>query len=176
VEGYIKMTIKEPQIIKGKYPEKSLHDALVKSIRDKSEQLDKEIIIFEEFGLDISIFFKENQHLEFRFIEVKTFVGSRPGGVGVGSSKGNGSQIDLLELLPNELEIFEKNILWVMGFGTLPEGSPRYKCLSSNDVQVTAMGGIRRGKQNNLRVSEWQNGLIEWGSLLDEVFEFLFGK
>ena len=166
--------IDEPVIEQGKNPEKSLHVALVCHLRMTAEEKGRDLIILDEFGLDIAIFCPKDQQLISRFIELKTFVGSRQGGVGIGNGRGYGTQIDLLLLPDKQLELLNNNILWILGFGTMPIGTSRYKTFSCVDAKIAAMGGIRRGKQNNLRLSNLSDNLITWKELLEYINEFLF--
>ena len=166
--------INEPEIEQGKCPENSLHLALVSQLRMMGEEKGKDLLILDEFGLDIAIFYQRDDYLVSRFIELKTFVGSRQGGVGIGNSRGYGTQIDLLLLSHEQLEKLYKNIIWVLGFGTMPIGTPRYKVFSCLEAKNAAMGGIRRGKQNNLRISDLTDNLMTWIEILEYTDGFLF--
>ncbi len=74
-------------------PEQSLQDSLIAETQSILDQSKISYLLLVSFGLDIAFFIgKENPLL--KLIEVKTFVGSRQGGVGIGNSKGKGSQIE----------------------------------------------------------------------------------
>jgi len=167
------MIIEEPVIEQGKNPEKSLHIALVSHLKMVGEEIGRELIILDEFGLDIAIFYAKEQQVVSRFIELKTFVGSRQGGVGIGNGRGYGVQIDLLLLPDKQLELLNDSILWILGFGTMPIGTSRYKIFSCVDAKNAAMGGINRGKQNNLRISDLAKDLLTWKELLESTFSFI---
>ncbi len=81
--------------------------------------------MIEKFGLDIGVFIRKDDREYARFIEIKTFVGSRKGEVGFGNQKGEGVQVDLLSHPQTELSIVDSSVLWILGFGDNPKGSPR---------------------------------------------------
>jgi hypothetical protein len=104
-----------------------------------------------------------------RFIELKVFVGSRGGGVGVSS----GPQTDLLARPFSDLHIVDDSIRWILAMGGLALGSPRYAIFTSFEAQNAAMNGIGRAKTNNLRVTDFQNSLITWNQLSGQLHQFL---
>jgi hypothetical protein len=163
----------EPEIIKHENPEQTLQHSLILEIRSLFNQSKADYFLIEGFGLDIAIFTKRNEVSYSRFLELKAFVGNRPGGVGIGTSKGRGAQIDLLLLPASELQLADAFMRWVLVDGTLPKGSPRYAYFTCTQASKAVMGKVARGKQNNLRVSYFQKHLITWDQLSDELLHFL---
>lgn len=167
------MLTPEPVIIKGQDPELSLHNAIVAEVRRLLTQAGVKFLLLEEFGLDIAVFIQRDSRNYARFIEVKAFVGSRGGGVGFGNGTGKGSQVDLLLHSPQELQIVDSSIRWILGMGAIPAGSPRYAMFTNTQAKKASMGGVARGKQNNLRVSDFQKQLITWDDLSKILYRFL---
>lgn len=166
----------EPEFSQVKNPEQSLQAALVTAVRSLLKQSGADFILLEEFGLDIAAFIQQGSRDYVRMIEVKAFVGSRPGAVGIGNNRGRGSQVDLLAHPLEGLRIVDWSIRWVLGMGTLPRGSARYAVFTSAQAKKAVMGdGAARGKQNNLRVSDFEDELVTWDSLLTSLAEFLIG-
>ncbi len=164
----------EPEIKLGKNPEQSLQQALMTEIRSILAQAVSNFILLESFGLDIAVFVEKDGRSFVRMIEVKAFVGNRPGGIGIGNGRGKGSQIDLLIHSSKELKVVDSSIRWVLGVGTLPKGSPRYAIFTSVQAKDAAMGeGVAREKQNNLRVADFENQLITWDELIRMLRKFL---
>lgn len=130
-------------------------------------------VILEGFGLDIVVFIQKEERHFVKFIEVKTFVGSRGGGVGFGNGSGRGSQVDLLISAMSEPSITEPHIRWVLGNGSLPKGSARYAIFTTSQANEASMGGVARGKQNNHRVSDFQYKMISWEDLVLRIDQFL---
>lgn len=163
----------EPSIKKHEAPETCLHDAVVAETRQLLTSLGATFILIEHFGLDIGVFIRRDGKDYTRFIEAKAWVGSRTSGVGFGGPKGQGPQVDLLVHTTKELSIVDTSVLWVLGCGTRPEGSPRYAVFPSTAAKNAAMGSISRGGQNNLRVSDFQSQLITWPQLSEALHHFL---
>ena len=163
----------EPDIVQGLNPESALHRAVVSEVHRVLVQNGARFILVEKFGLDIGVFVQHNGKEYARFIEIKAFVGSRAGGVGFGNSRGDGPQVDILIQPTTKLAILDDMVLWLLGMGNLPKGRPRYAMFSSVDAKKAAMGTVQRGKQNNLRVSDFQNTLVTWEQVADELRKFL---
>ena len=115
------MKIEEPTIKQSNNPEKSLQEALFTYLSDFGKEREIDYVILKEFGLDIAVFYNKSGIPSSRFIEVKTYVGSRQGGVGIGNSQGNGIQVDLLLHSHEKLALFDNSILgfWVMVYSRL---------------------------------------------------------
>ena len=167
------MGTSEPNMVQGQNPEAALHRAIVSEARRVLVQGGYQFILVEKFGLDIGVFVEHNGQKYARFIEVKAFVGSRAGGVGFGNSKGSGPQVDILIQPTTKLKILDGMVLWLLGIGNLPIGTPRYAVFSSAKAKKAAMGTVQRGKQNNLRVSAFKDHLVTWEQVVDELKKFL---
>mgnify|MGYP001114247857 CR=1 FL=1 len=163
----------EPDIIQGKNPEASLQAAVSSEVHSILAQAEVEYIFLENFGLDIALFIKNGTREYYRFIELKTFVGSRQGGVGFGNRKGEGCQIDILIQPTEKLLLLNTCVIWILGFGTIDKGNPRFAVFNSVEAKQAAMGGVRRGKQNNLRIRDFQNRLHTWSEVLRRLQDFL---
>lgn len=169
----------EPNIILGiQKPETILQEAVTKLVvgileRNKGTQSLVEYFILSGFGLDLAVFIQQNDHSTVRFLEFKTFMGSRPGGVGFGTGKGKGSQVDLLLLENAKLGLADQHIRWILVDGTKPFGQKRFVIFSSSRAKGETMGGIGREKQNNLRISSLMTTAITWDDLSRELESFV---
>lgn len=171
LEEQYEVNTPEPEIALGKNPEQSFQQALMAEIRSLLTQDVSNFILVESFWVDIAAFIEMDGHNYVRMIEVKAFVGNR---LGIGNGSGKGSQIDLLIHSPEELKVVDSSIRWVLGMGTLPKGSPRYAIFTSVQAKDAAMGeGVTRGKQNNLRVADFESQLITWDELIRMLRQFL---
>lgn len=168
----------EPEIKQKSKPEETFQSALIEEIRmilEKKKESNnlQEYIILTSFGLDIAIFIKRRNGSKTYFIEVKAFVGSRPGGVGFGNQKGEGSQIDLLSLDDNLLSIADEFTRWVLVDGTKNSGQNRFVLFDCRKAKMAAMNGVQRGKQNNLKVNSLMSEAILWDDLSKQLDSFL---
>jgi hypothetical protein len=168
------MITAEPNILQGQNPEASLQTAIVAEVRQILDQAGITYILIERFGLDIGVFIRKGGIDYARFIELKAFVGSRMGGVGFGNNRGEGPQVDLLLNSPSDLAILDSSVLWILGFGNRPLGSPRYSLFTSVQAKKASMGVVNRGKQNNLRINDLMNSLVRWTEVSSALCEFLF--
>ena len=168
------MITSEPDIIQSQNPEAGLHNAVVAEVRHILTQEGIAFILIEKFGLDVGVFIHNDGKDYVRFIEIKAFVGSRAGGVGFGNTSGECPQVDLLLHSPSELSIVDSSMLWLLGLGNRPKGSPRYSVFTSIQAKKAAMGIVQRGKQNNFRVNDFKNSLITWVQVSNELRQFLF--
>jgi len=167
------MLIPEPEINKGEHPEASLQKAIVAEIQNIFAVENIKYILLENFGFDIGVFIQNSGKNYTRFIEIKTFVGSRIGGVGFGNSKGEGPQVDLLLNSESDLAIVDSDILWLLGIGTRTKGSPRFALFNSTQAKNAAMGIVQREKQNNLRINSFQDKLFTWEKAINAIRQFL---
>ena len=169
----------EPGIVKGRNPEGALRRAIGEEIRrildqKKAEASLIEYFVLQNFGLDLAVFAKwADNRSSIRFLELKAFVGSRQGGVGLGNQRGEGSQIDLLLLGNQQLSMADQLIRWILVDGTAPKGGKRYALFDNKQAKNAATGGLRRGKQNNLRVRELMRNAVSWDRLSEELDHFL---
>jgi hypothetical protein len=104
------------------------------------------------------------------------------GRCGFGDQRGEGNQIRLLfdhnrnePRLLSELRMFDHSIRWVLGNRSDPIGSARYVFFTCREAQAAAMGGVRPGKQNNLRLTSFDNQWITWQELVGGIGRFLCG-
>ncbi|MCL6612731.1 MAG: hypothetical protein K6T66_14440 [Peptococcaceae bacterium] len=168
----------EPEIAQGRKPEDILQAAVTKEIiqileQQKNKGYLDEYFILPEFGLDIAIFIKRDDHFSVRFFELKAFVGARPGGVGFGNQRGEGSQVDLLLLEKHQLNIADKFIRWILMDGAKATNSRRFVFFTNEQAKSSAMNGVIRGKQNNLRVNRLITSAITWDELSAKIESFL---
>ena len=177
-EGINMAFVPEPYVSQGiQKPEAILQEAVtheIEKILEKSK--DKSLVeyfILPHFGLDIAVFIHRNGHFTGRFLEFKAFVGSRQGGVGFGNGQGDGSQVDLLLLEATKLHSANQYIRWILMDGTKPFGTKRFAVFDNSLAKAAAMGGVSRGKQNNLRVKSLMTAAITWDDLSRELESFL---
>ena len=169
----------EPDIVRGSDPEKALRKAIIAEIKEllNQWQLSHSLVrffILEDFGLDVAVFMESsNQYYTAKFLELKAFVGSRPGGIGFGNQAGKGSQVDLLKLGQGELKLADRFSRWIMVDGTKSRGLARFTIFSNSQAHEAAMNSVGRGKQNNLRIDDLMANAITWDNLLKELEAFL---
>lgn len=94
----------EPWIV---YPEdefeKSLHSLISDTLRN-----DPRGFVVPKFGLDFAVFTPDPAGYRVIFVEVKSYGGQRQGGIGFGSAKGEGPQVDLLLFNADRLQILDR--------------------------------------------------------------------
>lgn len=161
----------EPTIV---YPENHFQAAIVAVIKDLFQRRGHRLTVLERFGLDIAIF--DGSANGPRFIEVNAFGAQRMRGVGFGNGRGQGPQVDLLMLPDESLASLNATIRWICVDATQPVGARRYCLFDSRKAKQAAMGGVARGKQNNLRISAFREAYVDWGRLRSELEEFLLAK
>jgi hypothetical protein len=173
--------LSEPILESGKQAEATFQRALVATIHAARNSVNLPFVVIERFGLDIAVLIGNKDQLRIKMLELKAFVGGRPGGVGFGDSQGRGPQVDLLwdgqknqPRSPQELELLDHSVRWVLAFGLKPIGTPRYAMFTCKEAQKAAMGGVHPGKQNNLRITEFEKGLLTWNALCDRIQNFVF--
>jgi len=160
-------------------PERTLQLALLEEIEailgdKKAKGMLSEYFVLQGFGLDLAVFAEGAGGVaSCVFFELKAFVGARADGVGFGNGRGRGSQIDLLMLNLSQLNLADAVIRWVVVDGTRSWGTARYAFFDNSRAQAAAMGGVRPGKHNNLRVSALLQNAITWYQLSQEVERFL---
>ncbi len=67
-------------------------------------------------------------------------------------------------------------VRWIYADATQPAGGRRYALFTCAKAKAAAMGGVARGKQNNLRTSVLRDYLLTWNQLCDEVRRFLLSS
>jgi hypothetical protein len=169
----------EPKIMKGHDPEATLQSVIkfeIYRILDQRKAMGilATYFILEYFGLDLGVFMEwADGRCSFKLLELKAFVGHRQGGVGIGNQRGQGSQIDLLLLKDEQLNVCEEFMRWIFVDGTIQAGKRRYALFGMRDAKKAVMGKVERGKQNNLRVTDLRKNLISWNGLLKQLEQFL---
>ncbi|MBA7680498.1 hypothetical protein ES703_88815 [subsurface metagenome] len=169
----------EPNVLQsGQKPEAILQEAVTNEVakileRSKASQSLVEYFILPGFGLDLAVFIQRNDHFTVRFFEFKAFVGARPGGIGFGNGYGQGFQVDLLLLEKAQLDLADRFIRWILVDGTKSLGTRRFVIVNNSQAKKHAMGGVSRGKQNNLRVNSLMAAAITWDDLSRELESFL---
>ncbi len=170
--------IPEPTIEQSSEPHEILQGAIIEEIKKILEQKKvnqslSEYFILPNFGLDVAAFMQWHDHSTVRILELKPFVGSRPGGVGFGNRQGKGSQVDLLLLGNSKLNLADQFIRWILVDGLKPMGSTRFVISNNKQAKNSSMGGVGRGKQNNLRINTLMTDAITWDGLSSELESFL---
>jgi hypothetical protein len=159
-------------------PETLLQKAITEELKDilqqgKATEPSAEYFILSSFGLDLAVFVQWQDQSSTRFLELKAFVGHRPGGVGFGDGKGEGHQVDLLLLDDNRLRLADKFIRWVIWDATKPYGTARFAILDNSSAKQHVMGDVTRGKQNNIRLSSLMSTSVTWDDLSKALQAFL---
>jgi len=166
----------EPEIV---YPEQRLQQVISHEIQECCRHEISlgsllEYFTLESFGLDIAVFLRfPNGRSASRFFELKSFGGQRAGGVGFGNQHGEGREVDLLLLDEQELGLADESIRWILADGFVSVGGNRYAIFNNHQARDAAMGGVRRRKQNNLRVDQLMLHAVTWQALSDEIRRFL---
>jgi len=169
----------EPDIRKYHNPEKALQKAVREEIerilkKMKSERILIDYFILECFGLDLCVFMKRSDgQSTMRLFELKSFVGSRQRGVGIGNQQGKGAQIDLLMLPNKNMNLCDEFVRWILADGTRPKGTNRYGFFGMDMAKNATIGTVERGKQNNLRVRDLIKQALTWNDLAKRLEEFL---
>jgi hypothetical protein len=158
--------------------EKELEDAVALAIKRVISPASQTILL-HGFGLDLAVFAEHAGDFRTLFFEIKAFA-SNHGRCGFGNQRGEGNQIRLLfddiAMEPRsklQLSLFNPTVRWLLGNRSRPVGSPRFVLFTCEQAQDAAMGGVRPGKQNNLRLSAFENLWITWPELLKRVGEFI---
>jgi hypothetical protein len=145
------MSVDEPSFAN----ERELEDAVGVAAKLCLQMAGKDAVVIRGYGLDLAIFSETGCF----FFEVKAFNLSH-GRCGFGNQKGEGNQIRLLfdadqgrPRQPPELALFDRCIRWILGDRSKPRGAARYAFFTCHQAQVAAAGGVRPGKQNNLRIT-----------------------
>jgi len=161
----------EPQVVT---PESAFEEAIVDAVRDLVREARCGCVVVPKFGLDVALFIGTERGAFARFLEVKVYAAGRLAGVGFGTPGGAGPQVELLLNTDSDLRIVDDTIRWVLADATRPRGSARYALFDSRAARAAAMGEVRRGKQNNLRIGALAKGYMPWTDLLQELRRFLF--
>ena len=171
--------LQEPDFTKNQSLEKQFQTALIIEIdRILKDRLSNDFLIdffiIENFGVDIAVFLNFKDFNYIRFFELKAYKGARPDGVGFGNQRGQGVQVDLLQLDFPQLNFADTFVKWILINATKPKGSDRFVVFSNTEAAAAAMGQIKRNKQNNFKVSQLMKNSICWDNLLEEIEHFLF--
>lgn len=169
----------EPDIpLEGK-SEAALQKAYVKVIAGILEGERLPFVALDSFGVDIGVFFEKSGTGVARFFELKAYSRQRQGGVPF-AAKGAGPQLHLLwdDILEahrpgDALRLFDEHIRWVLADVTRPIGTARYAFFRCSEAQAAAMGGVRPGKHNNLKVSALEPSYMTWTDLIRSTRTFL---
>ncbi len=167
------MPAPEPELRSGLDAEEVLRRAVIAEIHTMLTQAHIRYILLESFGLDVAVFAQCDDNSYARFIEVKAFIGGRPGGLRAGSHRDASSQVNRLLRDPVNLPIIDSFVRWILGVGTEPIGAPRYAFFTSVQARGAVIVSMERDNEDNLRVSTFQNNLVTWEELLAQLKEFL---
>jgi hypothetical protein len=164
--------IAEPEVVA---PERVFEMTIVEVVRDLVREARCGCLVVPKFGLDVALFLRTSGGGAYsRFLEVKVYAAGRPGGLGFGTPKGTGPQVELLLNTEQDLRLVDDAVRWVLADATRAKGSARYALFDSRRAKSAAMNGVSKGKQNNLRMSALAVGYITWPSLVKELRQFLF--
>lgn len=82
-------------------------------------------------------------------------------------------QVNLLLLGNQKLSLVDQFIRWVLVDGTKSRGEDRFSIFGNREARKAAMGGVSKGKQNNLRVKVLLKNRINWDELSKRIEDFL---
>lgn len=163
--------ISEPTVIA---PEFVFEAAVIEVVRDLVREQGCDCVVVPRFGLDVALFLGKNGHTYSRFLEAKVYAAGRPGGVGFGTQAGQGPQVELLLCSEKDLSLLDTSVRWILADATRQPGTKRYALFDSRRAKAAAMGEVRKGKQNNLKISGIQDCFVAWTALVEQLREFLF--
>ena len=161
------MAIAEPSVV---YPEAQFQSAVRSIVEDVL--CGQQFTVLPKFGLDLAVFYGAGSSTV-RFFEIKSYCGQRMGGVGFGNQHGAGQQVDMLLCEEACLRQFDRFVRWAYADATQPKGSSRYALFTCDLARRAAMGGVSRGKHNNLKISALRPNLVGWSEFTDLVRHFL---
>ena len=164
--------IPEPVVV---VPEKIFEAALLEVALGLIKESGCDFLFVPKFGLDLAFFVHRNGRSYARFLEVKVYAAGRPGGVGFGTPKGEGPQVELLRCESEKADMLETFVRWVVADATLPPGGSRYAIFDCRLARAAAMGDVRKGKQNNFRMSTLRSHFVTWPALIENLKQFLLG-
>jgi len=130
-------------------------------------------VTVQKFGLDVAFFIRGANGTTAKMLEFKCFAGGRPGGVGFGTPRGSGPQVELLRHTAPDLELVTPVIRWALVDALLPLGAKRYVLFDSVAAKASAMHQVKAGKQNNFRVAAFRPCMTEWPVFVDALERFL---
>ncbi len=155
-------------------PESTFEAAVLEAVRGFVRQKGYRCLVIPRFGLDVALFLENAGRASVRFLETKVYAAGRQGGVGFGTPKGEGPQVELLLCPDRDLELLDNAVRWVLADATRPAGAARYALFDCRRAKAAAMGEVRKGKQNNLRLSALQDCFVTWSDMLEQLSQFLF--
>src|SRR3990172_2723411 len=158
------------------YPEERFEATLTELAQFVLEKARARYTLVPKFGLDIAVFLIGSAGPNVRFIEAKSYGGQRMGGVGFGNGKGVGPQIDVLLCSEEQLAAFDAHVRWALVDATRPVAAARYAFFSCSCAKAAAMGGVARGKQNNLKLSALGPEFVDWAPFCTVFRTFLLGS
>lgn len=168
------LTLPEPDF----NTERQLEDAIAQVARAACHD-DPLALVVRGFGLDLAVFSSKMERQDLHLFEVKVFEPTH-GRCGFGNQKGEGNQIrllfDLSRNMPraaSELAIFDSVIRWILADRSKPLGSARYAFFTCAQASVAAANGVRPGKQNNFRISSFNDVWMTWPELMQRIELFL---
>jgi len=155
-------------------PEKAFREAVTKALEEilnykKAKDQLIEYCILQDFGLDIAVFIEwPNNLYTVQFFELKAYVESRPGGVGLSPT-----QVNILELENTKLKLLNQFVRWLLVDGTKQRGSKRFIIFDNIQAKNAVMGKLKKEKTNNLRIGDLTKNAITWKDFLNELNKIL---
>ena len=73
----------------------------------------------------------------------------------------------------SQLYLANEFIRWIVVDGTKKKGTKRHAIFDNNQAKDAAMGGVEKGKWNNLSIHKLMKEAITWAELLEEIKKFL---
>lgn len=72
-----------------------------------------------------------------------------------------------------QLNLADQVIRWILVDGIKPKGTSRFAIFDNKQAKSAAMGGVSKGKQNNLQVNKLMRSAITWDKLSEALEHFL---
>jgi len=160
----------EPTVIA---PESAFEAAVIAAVHSILTEAERCYLLVPRFGLDFAVFVESPGGVNVRLVEAKVYMAQRQGGVGFGNQQGLGPQVDILSCADAPAPLLGPTVRWILADSTLPHGTARYACFDCATAKAAAMGGVSKGKQNNLRLQIIQPGYCTWPDLLSQLKGFL---
>jgi hypothetical protein len=158
--------------------EKELEKAIASAIEIGLDTDGIRFVVLQSFGLDLAVFTEKASTPRVCFFEIKA-PADHHGRCGFGGRRGEGNQIRLLfdeatqaPRTQSQIGVFDSTVRWVLGNRSQPIGARRFLFFTCKQARTAASGGVRPGKQNNLRLSVFEGLWITWHELIDRIRAF----
>ncbi len=140
--------------------------------KKKKEGKIKDYGFIKNFGLDIAIFIKKKDNSTIvKFLELKVYSGARNNGVGFGTPRGKGIQVEILKdnILINLTNNF---VRWIL-YNKRGSDEKKYVIFDNFKAKDSTMEFIKEGKQNNFKIKDLMEISLTEREFFRELEKFL---